>query len=127
MPAGRRRDFVRRRGSDAPLLPRHALTRGRPWLSAALAAFRPGATTRMLLDEDVCVELGHPEAALGGALEVTQRRPDIGLDAGPEEARVLLRQVGRIPAAEALGDADLAEFVIEGRQLPQIGRVGELA
>ena len=57
---------------------------------------------------------------------MAQRRPEVGLDPAPEEARVLLGQVGRVPAADPLGDPDLAELVVERRQLAQVGRVGEL-
>ena len=81
----------------------------------------------MLLDEDVRVELRHPEPALRGPLEIGQRRADIGLNPLPEEAGILLGEVGRVLATELVGQPDLAQLVVERRELAQIGWVGQLA
>ena len=81
----------------------------------------------MLLDEDMRVELRHPQPALRGLLQIGERRADIGLDALPEEAGILLGEVGRVLAAHLRGQADLVELELQGGELAQVGGIGELA
>src|SRR4029453_6421818 len=87
---------------------------------------RPKAATFVLDGEDVAVEIRDPLLALDGELEVTERVPDIGLDAAPEERRILLDHVGRAGIAVALGHPGFQELVVERVEAPQIEGVGEL-
>ncbi len=85
------------------------------------------ARAGVLLDEDVAVELGEPRLALLGVVEMADGVLDVGLDRGPEEARIGFGEIGRALVAARLRDADLGELVEECIQLARIERVGELA
>ena len=98
------------------------------WLGTlADAALGPGTGAHMLLDEHMRVELGDPLLAFDGALEMLQRRADVGLDHAPEEARIALGEIGGRLEVEPLGDAGLDELVEQRVQLARIVGIGELA
>src|SRR3954451_24157891 len=104
------------------------LARHHPQLAAgAPAPLRPEPVPHVLLHEHVRVQLRHPQPPVRRPLQVAQRRPDVGLDLAPEEARVPLRQVGRVAVAEPLRHPGLAELAEQRRQLARVGRVGQLA
>ena len=90
----------------------------------SVAALRAKALAPVLLGEHMGEEVGDPLHAFDGPREVLQRVADVGLDRLPEEARIMLGDVGGRAIAETLGDAGLDELVIEGIQLARVERVG---
>lgn len=81
----------------------------------------------MLDGEDVRVQAGGPLAALMGDPQAMQPLLDVGRNRLPEKTGKLAPHLQRRGVAEFLVQAQLAELVIERRNLPQVAGVGQLS
>ena len=108
-----------------PALP--SVAGGMKQLASGVSGARAHAPAPMLDLEHVAIEIGDPLPALDRELEITERIADERLDLAPEEARILVGDVGRAGVAEPRVAADLVELVEQRVELSRVERVGELA